>query len=83
MVNLVYLYTIMTKLIQRFEQQHHEIDRVLKEVKLLGPTTKEGHERLLEAKELITKHLQEENEVGFMPCLFLMDFVASINTQTN
>lgn len=57
----------MTELIERFKREHHEIDRALKEAKLLGVATKEGHERLLEAKDLIIKHLQEENEQLYPP----------------
>ncbi len=52
----------MSDLIDRLKREHHEIDRALKEAKLLGAATKDGHKRLLDARDLIIKHLKEEND---------------------
>lgn len=52
----------ISELIERFKREHHEIDRALKEAKLLGAATPKGHKRLLEARDLIIQHLKEEND---------------------
>jgi len=53
-------------MLESFRQEHTEIINILDKIDKLGVSSKEGHETLLMAKELILKHVEREDK-NFYP----------------